>query len=89
MRDHIYDKKGQGKETMDIDLSQLDLETLKQVDVREVDLDSLVDIREIKLDQNLPRTQRIVEFIQQVKNPYCFRVGNVAVSVGLDRKSVV
>ncbi len=82
MSDHIYDKKGQGKETMDIDLSQLDLETLKQVDVREVDLDSLVDIREIKLDQNLPRTQRIAEFIQQVKNPYCFRVGNVAVSVG-------
>ena len=69
-------------ELMGTDLSKVDLEALKQVDVREIDLDSLVDIREIKLDQNLPRTQRIAEFIRQVKNPYCFRVGNVAVSVG-------
>lgn len=67
---------------MDADLSKIDFEALKRVDVREVDLDTLVDIRDIKIDESLSREQRVADFIQQIKNPYCFRVGNVAVSVG-------
>lgn len=67
---------------MDADLSKIDFEALKRVDVREVDLDTLVDIRDIKIDESLSREQRMADFIRQVKNPYCFRVGNVAVSVG-------
>lgn len=66
----------------EFDISQVDFETLKQVDVRTVDPDTLVDIRELKIDGTLPGEQRMMEFIRQVKNPYCFRVGKVAVSVG-------
>jgi len=67
---------------MDADLSKIDFEALKRVDVREVDPDTLVDIRDIKINESLSREQRVADFIQQIKNPYCFRVGNVAVSVG-------
>lgn len=67
---------------MDADLSKIDFEALKRVDVREVDPNTLVDIRDIKIDESLSREQRVADFIQQIKNPYCFRVGNVAVSVG-------
>ena len=65
---------------MDADLSKIDFEALKRVDVREVDLDTLVDIRDIKIDESLSREQRMADFIRQVKNPYCFRVvlsGNI------------
>lgn len=66
----------------EFDLSQVDFETLRQVDVRTVDPDTLVDIKELDIDKTLPREQRMAEFVRQVKNPYCFKVGKVAVSVG-------
>lgn len=66
----------------EFDLSQVDFETLRQVDVRTVDPDTLVDIKELDIDKALPREQRMAEFVRQVKNPYCFKVGKVAVSVG-------
>ena len=75
-------------ELMGTDLSKVDLEALKQVDVRKVDPDTLVDIRGLKIDGNLPREQRMADFIRQVKNPYCFRVGKVVVSVGFVKNGV-
>ena len=73
---------------MGFDLSQVDFEALKKVDVRTVDPEELVDIREIKIDRELPREQRMAEFVRQVKNPYCFKVGKVAVSVGFSNDGV-
>lgn len=73
---------------MEKDLSQVNLESLRQVDVRTVDPTTLVDIREIKIDKDLPREQRIEEFISQIKNPYCFKVGNIIVSVGFSNDGV-
>lgn len=41
----------------------------------------LVDIRDVKLDSGMEQPERIRSFLQQVKNPYCFKVGNVVVNV--------
>ncbi|MCI8534363.1 MAG: hypothetical protein HFG68_02125 [Hungatella sp.] len=57
------------------------MEEWKKVDVREVDMDTLVDIRDVNIDMDWPREKRIEEFIRQIKNPYCFKVGKVAVKV--------
>lgn len=66
----------------DFTLFKVDFETLRQVDVRTVDPDTLVDISELKIGKNLPREERMTEFVRQIKNPFCFKVGKVAVSVG-------
>ena len=39
----------------------------------------LVDIRDVSVDQSLPKEERIAEFIRQIKNPYCFRCGKFTV----------
>lgn len=57
------------------------VEEWKKVDIREVDIDTLVDIRDINIDMDWPREKRIEEFIRQIKNPYCFKVGKIAVKV--------
>ena len=44
-------------------------------------IDELVDIRDVKLDSSLGQAERIQSFLQQIKNPYCFRVGDVVVTV--------
>ena len=41
----------------------------------------LVDIRDVKVDRSLPVEDRIRSYVEQVKDPYCFRVGDVKVRV--------
>lgn len=56
-----------------------EMEALKNVDVRTVDRERLVDIREVDVSRDIPVEERIREFVRQVGNPYCFRVGDVVV----------
>ena len=55
------------------------IEEMKAVDVRTVDPETLVDVTQIKIDESLSKEERVKEFLRQVKNPYCFRVGNMIV----------
>lgn len=59
-----------------------DLKQMREQDIRMLKWEDLVDVTEIKIDENLPRPERIAEFIRQAGNPYCFRVGEVMVKVG-------
>ena len=58
---------------------EMTLDEMKNVDVRTVDRDSLVDINTIVIDESLSKEERAAEFLRQIKNPYCFRVGKVVV----------
>ena len=62
-------------------IQNMDIEQMRNVDVRTVDRDSLVDISKIHIDTQMPREQRLAEFIRQIKNPYCYRCGKVVIKV--------
>ena len=59
-----------------------ELDEMSRVDIRTVDPDTLVDIREVEIDHELPKEARVLNFIVKIKNPYCFRHGKVIVKVG-------
>ena len=61
--------------------SDNDIASMKSVDIRNVDKDSLVDLDSIQIDSSKPVQERIQSFLQQIQNPYCFRIGDVAVKV--------
>lgn len=42
--------------------------------------DELVDIREVTVDKDLPKEERIAAFLHQIKNPYRFRCGDFVVN---------
>ena len=44
-------------------------------------LDSLVDIRDVKIDRSLPVEERMKSYVEQIKNPYMFKVGKTIVRV--------
>ena len=44
-------------------------------------LDSLVDIRDVKIDRSLPVEERMKSYVVQIKNPYMFKVGKIIVRV--------
>lgn len=54
---------------------------MQNIDIRKVNKADLVDLNDIKINDELPVPQRIADFIEQIGNPYCFRVGDVAVKV--------
>lgn len=43
--------------------------------------ETLVDIRDVKINPDLPIEEKIKSFVEQVRNPYHFRVGKVKVRV--------
>lgn len=44
-------------------------------------LDSLVDIRDVRIDCSQPIEERMKSYVEQIKNPYLFKVGNTVVRV--------
>jgi len=62
-----------------MDISTLD--TMRKVDVRTVDPETLRDIRDVKVNTELPKQDRLMDFIRQIGNPYCYRHGDYVVKV--------
>lgn len=58
-----------------------DLGSMQEVNIRTVDKSSLVDLNTVQIDDTQPIPERIHSFLQQIKNPYCFRIGDIAVKV--------
>ena len=41
--------------------------------------EQLVDINDVSVDKNLPKQERIADFIRQIKDPYYFKCGKFTV----------
>ena len=47
----------------------------------ERNLSELVDIRDVVIDKKLTLEERVKSYVEQIKDPYCFKVGDVVVRV--------
>ena len=70
------------------EVSDMTIEEMKNVDVRTVDPETLVDVKTITIETSLPKEERIKEYIRKVKNPVCFRVGDVVVKCSYSNDGV-
>lgn len=63
------------------DITPDDLKKMKLVNIEAVDAESesLVDIRDVKINPDLSKEERIAQFLNQIGNPYCFRCMNILV----------
>lgn len=52
------------------------------------DTSALVDIKDVSVDKNLTKEERIAEFIRQIKNPYCFKCGKFTVRAQFSESGV-
>lgn len=57
------------------------LRRMAQTDIRTVDRNTLVERSAVKLDPGLSREERILGFIEQIKNPYCYLDDGVVVKI--------
>lgn len=58
------------------------LQEMAAVDIRTVDPSELKDIADVKIQKDLPREERLKDYIQQIVNPYCFLSHGMIVKIG-------
>lgn len=63
-------------------LTASDLKKMQSVNPETVDRAVLKDIRDVHINMELPKQERILDFIRQIGNPYCYRCGDYVVKVG-------
>ena len=56
------------------------------VDIRTVDINTLTDIRDIKIDTKLPVEEKLVSFARQTNNIYVHRMGDYVVKVRFQKE---
>ena len=57
------------------------VEAMKSIDTRTVDRSTLMQRSSVRLDPSAPREERLRDFIQQIKNPYCYLDGKTVVKI--------
>jgi hypothetical protein len=62
-------------------LSKAELEKLKYLDIKDIDVNDLQELSEIELYSDLPVQERLELFLCQIGNPYCFKVNGTPVQV--------
>ena len=57
------------------------LERCRNINLEDVTLDDVDEVSSIKIDRRKPSSERILEFITKVKNPYIFKVNEKLVRI--------
>lgn len=57
------------------------LDDMSKINMAEIDRNSLVDISSVCVDTALPAAEKMTSYLQQIKNPYLFRCGNIVIRV--------
>jgi hypothetical protein len=57
------------------------LEEMSHMDIGYMAKSELVDAKDLKIDIRLPKPQRMEKYLEQIKNPYCFKCGETGVKV--------
>jgi hypothetical protein len=63
-------------------------ENQEQQEPQEDTEEELVDIRTVSVSPDLPREERIAEFVRQIKNPYRFRCGKFIINASFTNDGV-
>ena len=55
------------------------LREMREVDIRAVNVNDLVELSTVHTDPEQAKSVRMKDYINQVKNPYCFRKGKTVI----------
>ena len=64
-----------------MELTREKLQEMAAVDIRNVDINSLTDLRDIVVDTKKPVPQKLATFAEQTNNVYMHRIGDYIVKV--------
>ncbi|MFG6382791.1 MAG: hypothetical protein K1V96_00865 [Lachnospiraceae bacterium] len=65
----------------------MDIQILKDmanIDITTVSRESLIDIKNVTINTDKEKQERILDFFQQIKNPYCFICNGMIVKMNFN-----
>ncbi len=62
-------------------LNEQALMKMKETDVCKVSKTELVDIKNVVIDESLEKSERLTDYMRQIKNPYCFLCNGIVVKL--------
>lgn len=62
-------------------ITKKQLEDMSKQNIETIDRKELADITAIHIRQDLPHNEKVLAFLEEIKNPYCFLCGDVPVRV--------
>ena len=69
-----------------LDIAVEELDAMDAVDVRPVDINTLTDIQDIKIDTKLPVEEKLASFAGQTNNIYVHRIGDYVVKARFQKE---
>lgn len=66
-------------------ITEEELREMKGVDIRHVNSANLTDLKDVKIKKELSVPERVLDFISQVGNPYCFKIGDTIVKLNFQK----
>lgn len=57
------------------------LSEMRNTDIRTVNRDTLTDIRDVKINPSFTAEEKAVEYLKQIKNPYCYKHGKYFIKI--------
>ncbi|OPX43745.1 hypothetical protein CLHUN_22250 [Ruminiclostridium hungatei] len=60
------------------------IDDFMSVNMNTVDVGTLADISTLKLDNSLPKEKRMDYVLEKLKNPFCFRYGEMGIKLEFD-----
>lgn len=76
----IYLEKHGKENHMDIQI----LKDMANTDITTVSKESLIDINNVTINMDKEKQERILDFFQQIKNPYCFICNGMIVKMNFN-----
>lgn len=64
------------------------MQSLKDIDVRAVNRNELIERSSVKIDPNASREERLQNFIFQIKNPYYYLDGKIVVKISFSNTDI-
>ena len=60
------------------------IDSFMSVDMETVNMESLADISKLEFDNSLPKEKRLAYVLEKLKNPFCFRYGEMGIKLEFD-----
>lgn len=72
---------------MDYDLLIKKLNKYKKMNLEDINIDNLIEISNIKITRKKSSKQRILDFLNEIDNPYFFKVNGRIVQIAFNDES--
>lgn len=65
-----------------------ELKRLSETDIEKAERCNLINVEKIMIDSSVPVVKRVLDYIEQLKNPYCFLCGDTPVKACFSESNV-